>query len=42
MDGLADSELYIKILVRNICFMKEKSKSLHVEIYKIKEKINFM
>ena len=38
MDGLADSELCIKILVRNICFTKQESKSLHVEIYKIKEK----
>ena len=38
MDGLAHSELYIKILVKNICFMKEKLKSLPVEIYKIKEK----
>lgn len=38
MDGLADSELYIKILVRSICFMKQKSKSLHVEIYEFTEK----
>ena len=40
MDSLADSEVYIKVFLRNICCIKKKSKALHAKMYKFKEKNN--